>query len=235
MTGASGYVGSAITRILLARRHEVFGLARSDTARQKVLNLGATPVIGSLSHLDVLSKIVNSCDGVRLPIVYGNGGGPVAQMINHVRSIVVRLPIVYGNGGGPVAQMINQAKHLNKAIYIDDGATRWSTAHITDVAMAYANLLEKSETKGVYHVSDDIAVEMSALASAIAQITAVKAETCPLEQATQKIGQLAFFLARDSVLSASKLKTTGWSPKVANSIGGILGALSNPQQGYLNN
>jgi nucleoside-diphosphate-sugar epimerase len=48
VTGASGFIGSALVRVLLARGHEVYGLASSAEAAQHVRRLGAVPIMGNL-------------------------------------------------------------------------------------------------------------------------------------------------------------------------------------------
>ncbi|WP_053721842.1 NAD-dependent epimerase/dehydratase family protein [Saccharothrix sp. NRRL B-16348] len=64
ITGASGYIGSALTRALVARGHRVRGLARGDAAAAKVRANGARPVRGSLADLAVLSGAAAGADGV---------------------------------------------------------------------------------------------------------------------------------------------------------------------------
>lgn len=59
--GASGFVGSAITRHLTAS-NEVSGLARSESAAQKVAAVGATPVTGRAEDLDTLVKHAGEAD-----------------------------------------------------------------------------------------------------------------------------------------------------------------------------
>jgi nucleoside-diphosphate-sugar epimerase len=54
VTGASGYIGAAVVRELVAHGHHVHGLARSDASAQVVRSLGAQVVHGGLDSLDVL-------------------------------------------------------------------------------------------------------------------------------------------------------------------------------------
>ncbi|MFC6344654.1 NAD-dependent epimerase/dehydratase family protein, partial [Nocardioides hankookensis] len=54
VTGASGFIGSAVVPELLSHGHQVVGLARSDEAAATVAGLGAEVVRGSVDDLDVL-------------------------------------------------------------------------------------------------------------------------------------------------------------------------------------
>jgi nucleoside-diphosphate-sugar epimerase len=64
VTGASGYIGSAVARTLLAHGHRVRGLARSDAAADRVRAAGAVPVRGSLTDLPVLAAAAAAGDAV---------------------------------------------------------------------------------------------------------------------------------------------------------------------------
>lgn len=64
VTGASGWIGSAIVPELRAAGHEVVGLARSDASAQKLQAAGAAVHRGDLDDPDGLARAAADCDGV---------------------------------------------------------------------------------------------------------------------------------------------------------------------------
>ena len=64
VTGASGFIGLAVTHELVSSGHEVIGLARSDKSADAIIKAGATPLRASLDDIDSLKKGVDESDGV---------------------------------------------------------------------------------------------------------------------------------------------------------------------------
>ena len=64
VTGASGWIGSAVVTELLANGHQVLGLARSDASAERIAAAGAEVRPGDITDLDVLAAAAAETDGV---------------------------------------------------------------------------------------------------------------------------------------------------------------------------
>ncbi len=64
VTGASGWIGSAVVPDLIGAGHQVVGLARSDASAAALAGAGAEVQRGTLDDLDVLRSAAAAADGV---------------------------------------------------------------------------------------------------------------------------------------------------------------------------
>ncbi len=64
VTGASGFVGSAIVKELLAAGHQVLGLVRSDKGAEQVAAVGAEALPGDVNNQNTIRQASAACDAV---------------------------------------------------------------------------------------------------------------------------------------------------------------------------
>jgi nucleoside-diphosphate-sugar epimerase len=64
VTGATGFIGSAVTEELMAAGHTVTALARSEAAAKKLSAKGIQPILGGLDDRECLRSAAAAADGV---------------------------------------------------------------------------------------------------------------------------------------------------------------------------
>ena len=79
LTGANGWVGSAVARDLLDAGHSVVGLVRSKEKGEAFVAAGGTPLVGSLTDLDVLRQGASAAGG-SMPTVLATIPGSVISV-----------------------------------------------------------------------------------------------------------------------------------------------------------
>lgn len=105
VTGASGWIGSAVVADLLAANHEVVGLARSDASAALVVKSGATVCRGDIDDLDVLTRAARESDGVvhlafRHDVAFG---GDFETAVNSDRTAIEALGDALAGSDRPLA------------------------------------------------------------------------------------------------------------------------------------
>ena len=101
VTGASGWIGSAVVPALLRAGHDVTGLARSDAATAAVTALGATPRHGSLDDADGLHAAAAAADGV-VHLAYHHDFSQMAEAARMDRRAIDALGSALEGRGGPL-------------------------------------------------------------------------------------------------------------------------------------
>lgn len=64
LTGATGYIGSAVAEKLKDAGHEVLALARSDAAHERLAGRGYSPVRGDMTDADGVAALARDADAV---------------------------------------------------------------------------------------------------------------------------------------------------------------------------
>ena len=121
VTGASGFIGSAMTNELIRSGHAVMGLARSAESAETIAKAGATPLRGSLEELDILKKGASECDGV-INLGFNHDFSQYAASIQAESKAVETMgevlkgtgrPLIIASGGPTLSEKMDQPVSLN--------------------------------------------------------------------------------------------------------------------------
>lgn len=273
VTGATGFIGSAVVQDLRAAGHQVVGLARSDAAAAALAAAGAAVHRGSLDDLDSLRSGAAGADGVvhtgfihdfsrfaencaidrraiealgdglvdgRRPLVVTSGiallpqgrmgteesapTGPNPRVASEeaARTVaergvpvsIVRLPpSVHGEGDhGFVPLLIALARDTGIAVYVGDGANRWTAVHRFDAARLFRLAVERA-TSACYHGVAEEGIAFRRIAETIGRRLGVRVESRTHEEAAAHFGWFAHFAATDVPASSAWTRhTLDWQP-----------------------
>ena len=101
LTGANGWVGSAITRDLLGAGHSVVGLVRSNEKGEALAAAGATPKLGSLRDLDVIRAGAGDADAI-IHTAFGLDLSKIVELSAEDRKAIETFGEVFAGSERPI-------------------------------------------------------------------------------------------------------------------------------------
>lgn len=116
LTGATGFIGSAIVQELLSVGHQVLGLARSDAAAETLARLGAQAHRGELADTAGLAAAARACDGVIHTAFIHDFAAHAAAAETDRQAVTAMLGALEGSGKPLVATSVTVlAAHAHPA------------------------------------------------------------------------------------------------------------------------
>jgi nucleoside-diphosphate-sugar epimerase len=218
VTGASGWIGSAVIPELIGAGHQVLGLARSDASATAVAGLGAEVLRGDLWRN---ARHAGRPATERDELI---AAGPIAARITNmratlaaadkdVRSCLVMLPrSVHGQGErhGFIPQLIALARAKGVSGYIGDGTSRWPAVHVKDAASLYRLAVEQAPAGAVLNAVGDEGVPVREIAEAIGRHLNLPARSRPAGEYDRVLARL---LSTDMPASSTiTQELLGWKP-----------------------
>jgi nucleoside-diphosphate-sugar epimerase len=192
------------------RNIAAMGAALEGTSKPILITSGVgigTPLNGGTATEDVLNphhanpRIATELAGAAL----------IARRID-VRTI--RLPQVHDTSrAGLITPLIAEARRAGAVAYLGEGQTRWSAAHVRDVAKLYVLALEKGEPGARYNASVEEGVSARAIAKVIGKGANLPVRSIMPDEVEQYFGWMAPFAGRDMIASnAWTVARLGWEP-----------------------
>ncbi|MEB0077977.1 NAD-dependent epimerase/dehydratase family protein [Pseudomonas sp. CCI3.2] len=142
VTGATGFVGSAVVQQLLKAGHRVMGLTRSEAGAAALNAMGTDIQHGSLEDVQRLRDGAAACEAV-IHTAHGEG--------DH----------------GFIPLLIALARKTVAACYIGDGLNRWPAVHRLDAANLYRLAIEHGAAGARYRAIGEEGVPFKDIAEVI--------------------------------------------------------------------
>jgi nucleoside-diphosphate-sugar epimerase len=140
VTGATGFVGSAVVQDLLKAGHEVTGLARSESAVEYLRIAGANAFKGDLDNLDSIREAASLADGV-IHTGFNHDFSKYKENCEHDRKVITAMgdvlkgtkkPLVITSAVG-ILQSNEQSSEADST-YPSDKAPRAATEEAANLA-----------------------------------------------------------------------------------------------------
>lgn len=219
LTGATGYLGSAIHAALLRAGHEVTLLLRAsggdlrspstyrdaalahDAIVHAAIESGPDRLDADRIFIDAVAGPTLVCTSVLFVLGDVDGGdesspahGPRAEherIVLDAGGAVVRPGMIWGGDAWLFANPIT----------IGGGANRWPLVHRDDVAELYRLVVEQ-RARGIFHAVSEIRRACDVFPG----------KGVPLDEARRRLGAFADALALDQNVSAPRSRALGWQP-----------------------
>ncbi|WP_230480910.1 SDR family oxidoreductase [Sphingomonas sp. Leaf21] len=137
-----------------------------------------------------------------------------AQLARRIDVRTIRLPQVHDTTrAGLITPLIAEARRAGAVAYVGDGQTRWSAAHVSDVAKLYVLALENGEPGARYHASAEEGVTARAIAEAIGKGSGLPVRSVAADEVERYFGWMAPFARLDMTASNAWTRARlGWEP-----------------------
>ncbi|TPG14652.1 SDR family oxidoreductase [Sphingomonas koreensis] len=192
------------------RNIAAMGEALEGTQKPILITSGVgigTPLNGGLATEDVMNpRHANPRIATELA-----GAALIARRID-VRTI--RLPQVHDTTkAGLITPLVAEARRAGAVAYLGEGQTRWSAAHVSDVAKLYVLALEKGEPGARYHASVEEGVSARAIAEAIGKGAGLPVRSIAADEVEHYFGWMAPFAGLDMISSNAWTRARlDWQP-----------------------
>ena len=101
LTGANGWIGSAIVRELRDAGHTIVGLVRSKEKGEALAEAGITPLIGGLDDRDLIRAAASEADGI-IHTAFGLDLTKIAEMAAEERLAIQTFGDVFAGSDRPI-------------------------------------------------------------------------------------------------------------------------------------
>ncbi len=119
LTGANGWIGSAVSRDLLAAGHRVTGLVRTPEKAALLAAAGVTPLLGAVGDLDVIRAGVGAADGI-IHLAFGIDFSKIAEMAEEDTAAINAFGEVFAGSDRPIVVVGGFAVRPDVAKYTED-------------------------------------------------------------------------------------------------------------------
>lgn len=138
------------------------------------------------------------------------------ELVLKSRGAVIRPGCVYGGAGGLTGLWFSAAHARKPAPMVGDGANRWATVHLADLADLYVRAAEEPVRGELFNATDGARETVREMASAASRAAGARGRvrTLALAAAERLYGGMAHGLALDQLVDSSKAaRLLKWSPR----------------------